>query len=745
MRASNAWILLTLLFALGCSIGSGNATPFDPADPATLPNPEINTSSVPDPDAAVRAYLDAWSAFDYESMYSMLTNLSRDAVSFEEFEGRYRQVAAMTNLSGVDYDILQSLIKSAESAQVSYRVLLQSAILGQISRETSMRLSRSGEGEWQVVWDEQLILPELVDGNKLSLERFVPSRGIIYDRNGSAIAVDAEIVAISVIPSAIDEDDADGLVSQLATLLGLDADFLSGIIFAEDAPFLLALGVVSQDEFNQREAFVSPYYYALQVITYSGRYYPDGSAGPQITGYVGPIPADQVEEWIKNGYQSDDFIGRIGIEAAFEDELAGTFGGALYLINAEGAVVTTLAQSDSLAAASVYLTIEKDFQVQAQKAMGESTGAVVVLERDTGRILAIVSSPDFNPNASDPNSPFFSILWNDYLDDERTPFFNRALFGQYPPGSIFKVISMAAALESGLYSSQSELYCGYTWNRFGLDFVDWTKEKGQPESGQLNLLQGLMRSCNPWFYEIGYVLYTNGFPTLISEMARGFGLGSPTGFSILGEEAGRIDELDLNNPSVGVGQAVQQGIGQHTVLITPLQAAVYVAALGNGGTLYQPQLIEYLERTDGSRSLLFDPIINGTLPISENTLLAIQTAMVLVVKNPRGTAYRTFGSFSIRMAGKTGTASVPNGDPHAWFIGYTTNENPDRPDIAIIVIVENGGEGSEVAAPIFRRLVEIYFSGRPLSLYPWEEKIGVEAATPDPDEEINEEEDDLEQ
>ena len=115
MRASNAWILLTLLFALGCSIGSGSATPFDPADPATLPNPEINTFSVPDPDIAARAYLDAWSAFDYQSMYDMLTNLSRDAVSFEEFEGRYRQVAAMTNLSGVDYDILQSLIQSGKA------------------------------------------------------------------------------------------------------------------------------------------------------------------------------------------------------------------------------------------------------------------------------------------------------------------------------------------------------------------------------------------------------------------------------------------------------------------------------------------------------------------------------------------------------------------------------------------------------------------------------------------------------
>lgn len=736
MRPRSYWILLVLLFALGCNGESEVATPIDPNNPPTLQGPEIYTTSVPDLDAAVSAYLDAWAAFDYQSMYDMLTNLSRDAVSFEDFENLYRHVAAMTNLSGVEYDILQKFTKSAESAQVGYRVVLQSAILGEISRETSMSLSLDEGGNWRVVWDQRLILPELVNGNTLSLERAVPSRGIIYDRNGSAIAVDTDIVAISVIPSLIDENDAGGLVSQLARLLGQNTAYLSDLIFAEDAQFLLPLGVVSQAGFNQRESFISPYYYALQVITYPGRLYPGGGAGPQLTGYVGAIPANQVDAFIQKGYQSDDKIGRIGIESAFETELSGTFGGTLYLVNAEGAVETTLAQSDSAAGQSVYLTIERDLQIQAQEAMGDFAGAVVMLEKDTGRVLAMVSSPGFDPNASDPNSPFFNILWNSYLGDERTPFFNRATFGQYPPGSIFKVIPLAAALESGVYTVESSLYCGYTWDRLGIPLEDWTLAKGRPASGELTLLQGLMRSCNPWFYEIGFVLYNNDFPLLIPEMARGFGLGSPTGLSILGEESGRVDDLD-ENPAVGSGQAVQQAIGQHTTLLTPLQAALYVAALGNGGTLYQPQLVEYLETTDGSRSLVFSPIINGTLPISENTLLNIQAAMRLVVKSPRGTAYRTFGSFTIQMAGKTGTASVPGGDPHAWFIGYTTNENPNRPDIAIAVIVENGGEGSEMAAPIFRRLVEIYFFGKPQTRYPWEEQIGV-VAPPAPDEEEDE-------
>ncbi|MDH3943187.1 MAG: penicillin-binding transpeptidase domain-containing protein [Anaerolineae bacterium] len=734
--SKRVWILAALIIMAGCGGGQGEGT--TPEELPTLTGPGVTVVPAPDAGAAAEAYLDAWAAFDYEAMYGMLTSLSQDAISLEEFQAYYELTAARTNLYGVDYDILQTLVHSVDQAQVGYRVILQSAVLGEILGQTRMNLSRSGDGPWQVVWDTSLILPELAAGNSLSLEREVPSRGIIYDRLGNAIAVDTGIVSISVIPSAVDEDDADGLVSQLATLLNLDTRYLSSIIFAEDADFLIALGAVSQERFNEREPFVSPYYYALQVLSYDGRLYPDGGAAPQATGYVGAIPADDVPALVRDGYQSDDLIGRIGIESALEADLAGVRGGTLYLINPEGGVETTLAQSDAGAAEAVYMTLERNLQTQAQLAMGDFAGAVVVLERDTGRVLAMVSAPDFNPNAADPFSPLYNLLWESYLGDARSPFFNRALLGQYPPGSIFKVIPMAAALESGMYTSASSLFCGHTWDRLATPYEDWTLAKELPPSGELTLQQGLMRSCNPWFYEIGYTLAINEQANLIAELARGFGLGSPTGIGLLQEEEGQIEDLS-EDPNQAANQAVQQAIGQHTTLVTPIQAAVYAAALGNGGTLYQPQMIEYIEGTDGVRRMEFEAISNGELPISENTLLSIQTAMRMVVADPRGTAYRTFGSFPIQIAGKTGTASNTEGEPHAWFIGYTMNNNPDRPDIAIAVIVENGGEGSEAAAPIFRRLVEIYFFGKPQTRYPWEEQIWV-VAQPDEEEEEGDDE-----
>lgn len=256
--------------------------------------------------------------------------------------------------------------------------------------------------------------------------------------------------------------------------------------------------------------------------------------------------------------------------------------------------------------------------------------------------------------------------------------------------------------------------------------VDWTLEKELPPSGTLTLLQGIMRSCNPWFYQIGLDLYNNGFKNAVAEMARGFGLGSLTGIQTLVESPGSIEDPNATDEETGRNQAVQQAFGQGTTVITPLQAAVYAAAVGNGGTLYQPQIVDRVEDSNGVSVLDFAPEIKGTLPISPNTLLNLQSAMRLVVADPRGTAYRRFTGFNIPVYGKTGTATAGEGLlPHAWFIGYTDAGRPNEPDIAIAVLVENIGDGSEFAAPIFRRVASFYFFGSAGPLYPWESDYGV--------------------
>jgi len=386
------------------------------------------------------------------------------------------------------------------------------------------------------------------------------------------------------------------------------------------------------------------------------------------------------------------------------------------------------------------LTINKDFQEQAQQAMDGLPGAIVVLERDTGRVLAMVSSPGFDPNLFDPNN-YNSMNLANMVNDPNQPLYNRAAQGQYPLGSVFKIITMAAALESGVFTPESTYDCQYEFTELGPTHIlhDWTWEHCQNQlqedptleactikpSGILTLPQGLMRSCDPWFYHIGFDLFNLGKTTAISDMARGFGLGQATGIQQVAESEGQVPV-----PGDGV-QATSLAVGQGNLQVTPLQVADFIAAIGNGGTLYRPQLVEKIQSASGEALLAFRPEVRGTLPINQENLKVIQDAMREVVENPRGTAYFRLSTLNIPMAGKTGTVETGFTEPHAWFAGYTMANNPDKPDIAIAVVVENKGEGSDWAAPIFRRIVEIYFYGKPQSVYWWEAAIGA-IRTPTP-------------
>jgi penicillin-binding protein 2 len=294
---------------------------------------------------------------------------------------------------------------------------------------------------------------------------------------------------------------------------------------------------------------------------------------------------------------------------------------------------------------------------------------------------------------------------------------------------------MAAALESGVFSAESTYDCGYFFTDVsGIRKQDWTyehcleDEETQP-SGLLTLPQGLIRSCNPWFYHIGQVLYDTNRPNDISNMARSFGLGSPTGIQGVGELPGNVPD------PASIEDALDLATGQSQLQVTPLQVASFVAAVGNGGTLYTPQVIERIAPPGGEPSTVFEPQARGTLPVSPGNLQLIQDAMLGVTtsRDPYGTAEDVFRGLRIPVYGKTGTAQTGVA-PHAWFAAYTDAGDANLADIAVAVIVENGGEGSEWAAPVARRIIELYYQGRPGKLYPWEESYGV-WATPEPPEE----------
>lgn len=723
-------ILVVLLLSTGCSPESlfppATSAPATPTRMQIAPN---SNTPVPDVKAAARVYLDAWKAEDYRTMYGMLTSVSQAALSEEEFTNHYRGVAAEAALKSVDYEILSSLTEP-DSAQVGYRVHLTSSLVGELSRDTVMNLSLE-RGQWRVQWDDVLVLPELSGGNYLRMDLAIPARANIYDRNGHAlVAEQANAVAIGLYPSQLIPEQREALLKELSDLLQIPELSIQARIdqLPAGSDWYVPLGEVSADRLGERYNVLAEFG-GLIMRAYKSRYYFGNGIAPHLVGYVSQIQPEEVDYYKRRGYRPDERVGRSGLERWGEEYLAGKRGGALYVLNSQGQPVTRLAETSPEPAQSIYTTLDREFQVEAQKALAGFRGAAVVLERDTGRVLAMVSSPGFDPNAFEPTNYNFNTMLSDLFSDPGTPLLNRATQGQYPLGSVFKVITMAAALESGVYSSDSTYLCGSTFKELpGVTLYDWTYEYNLPASGELTLPQGLMRSCNPWFYHIGLTLFNEGLTTEVTDMARGFGLGAPTGIQGVDEENGQVpdpeNEIDATNGAIGQGG----------LLVTPLQVADFIAAVGNGGTLYRPQVVEQITSPDGEASYTFEPDARGELPISEEIRQALHQAMVGVIRNeqPRGTAWHSFTGLDIAVAGKTGTAQNPAGLPHAWFAGYTFEERADIPDIAIAVIVENIGEGSDYAAPIFRRLVELYFTGKASKFYPWETSIGV-TATPTPE------------
>jgi penicillin-binding protein 2 len=731
LRWLNILVLLTFLSAC-----SGGTLPIPSATPDTsLPPPIVTIWPGGDPDPILTKFLDAFKVEDYNTMYSLLSKVSQDNYPLENFAKLNREALNRMSASSFDYEVLSSL-KDDYSAEVSFRIIYHTVLVGDIQRDIISRFTLENN-EWKLQWEEGLILPELTGGNVLRMEYEVPSRGNIYDRNGNALVAQSDAYAFYIIPGQVTDESIGTLAVEASRLCGVSELGLIEEINNTPDQWPIPLCEASEEE-SARIRSIYPS--GLAWDQYNSRYYFEQGVGSNVVGYTQLIPAESLEEYIRRGYRGDELVGQAGIERWAENYLSGKHGGVLHVVDPDtGTPVTKVGESQPQAAHSVYLTIDRNLQYYTQQALKPFTGAAVVIERDTGRVLAMASSPSFDPNV------FQSIPYQ----AERLAklpegaLYNRAAQGQYPLGSVFKIITMAAGLESGLYEPQREYDCQYEWTKLP-DRIryDWTyqhcldrQQRGlecnttdSTPSGLLTLQEGLMRSCNPFFWDIGYTLYQNSRPNDIANMARAFGLGDFTRIEQIEENPGQI-----NNPESDPVEVVNQSIGQGTVQVTPLQVARFIAALGNGGTLFRPQVVEKIEPVDGGEGqLIFKPEAQSTLPIQPFRLEAIQQAMVSVVENQDGTAYFRLRGLDIPVAGKTGTAESGSGDPHAWFAGYTmAGEASGKEDIAIAVVLENQGEGSDWAAPVFQRIVETYYYGAPRSIL-WYESTFYVTETPTP-------------
>jgi len=727
-------LVLALAFLAGCAGVPGTVVSspaaVTPVSVGTLPPPIVAVTSAPDPLSIMRTFLDAWKKDDYASMYALLSQDSKNAINETDFSERYRNAMAALTLQEMTYDISDAGY-TPSPAQFSFKVTFKTRLTGDFKRDLNAPLTLEN-GQWRIAWDDSLIMPELKGGNHLQMDFNVPARGIINDRAGQPLVAQTDVMALGVIPVQILPDSEGALLGELSILTGLYPGNISAMYADKrSVDWYVPIGEAPLKDVNGHYGTLAALG-GVVMTQYNSRFYYQGGIAPQTVGYVSPVPKEQLDQYLRNGYSPAARVGMTGIEKWGEPYLAGKTGGTLYVIGPDGKVISTLGQSESKPASSITLTLDENLQAQAQKAITGFRGSIVVMERNTGRILAMASSPRYDPNLFEPENANSVYALGDLLNDQNTPLLDRAVQGQYPLGSVFKVITFSAALESGTYTPESPLNCGYEFKELAdRTLYDWTYEHFQTElretgegrtrpSGDVTLSTALMRSCNPYFWHIGKDLYDQGRITAIADMARGFGLGSKTGIEQINEASGTI----INPPTLL--DAVNQAIGQGDVLVTPLQVADFMAAIGNGGTLYRPQIVEKIIDSNGVETNMYKAEVRGVLPVKAETLAALQSAMLSVIRNPRGTAYNRFTNLtSVVIYGKTGTAESNTGTPHAWFAGYTDSQRPDLPDIAIAVVAENAGEGSSIAAPMFKRMVETYFFGQPRSPYWWESNIGI--------------------
>ena len=454
------------------------------------------------------------------------------------------------------------------------------------------------------------------------------------------------------------------------------------------------------------------------------RDYPFGTIAPHVLGYMNEISADELRAKKQEGYRAGDLVGRIGIERQLEGYLRGRSGFEKVVVDRRGIPRTNIhdlvegpVRQEAIPGNNVILTLDVDLQRVAERALrGVNAGGAVLMDVTTGRILAMVSKPGFDPNEMSGHlSPEAQAR---IMADRFHPLRDKVLNETYFPGSTFKVVSALAALEDRLMSPDERIKCHGSFE------IGRRRFKCTKTHGVVGLYEAIVQSCNVYFYDLGS---RPGMLDRLTRFATDMGLGAPTGLGLNGEESGFIPteewyreqkRQDPKNEGFQVGHALNAAIGQGSTRVTLLQMATMYAAIANGGKLWLPQIVERIESPSGQVIEEFAPRVRRELAISPEHLTFVRQALVGVVNEPKGTAYKVRLDEDIEVAGKTGTAQVRRftrrgetmssyeQNDHAWFVGFAPAGNPR---VAFAVLIEHGGHGGEVAAPVAMQIVHDYF------------------------------------
>ena len=569
------------------------------------------------------------------------------------------------------------------------------------------------------LWTFQIIRGEhyrnLSENNRFRLEDVIAPRGMILDRQGRILVDNRSAFNLAIIPE--DVKDLEKTLDHLREVLPFDhSNSMEKLSSARSgAPFR---PVVIKEEMTRDElAVVETHRYYLPGVVVQvqpKRSYEVPFFAAHLLGYLGEIGQTQLKELNHLDYKPGDFLGKYGVEMKWEEFLKGQRGGRQVEVDSAGRRLRTLQEVSPVPGHNLVLTLDSRLQLIAENALKGQAGAIVAMNPDNGDILAMVSSPSFDQNQFVIG--LTSEEWQTIVNDPLHPLTNKTIQGQYPPGSTFKPVVLAAALENGFVNPDTSFDC---WGRYRLGnhtYRCWRKGG----HGPLDLYEALVRSCDIYFYQLGQKIGVN----LMAEYARRFGLGSKTHIQLGNEALGLIPTSEWKQRRFGIpwqkGEDLVVAIGQGFVLVTPIQMALFYSSIANGGKLVKPRVVQRVEDADGNIVKTIESEIRKEQIIRPSTLSFLQKALAGVVQEPFGTG-RAARQAGIKVAGKTGTAQVirmgededENIDEepyefrdHAWFLAFAPLEEPE---ILVAVLVEHGGHGGSAAAPIAREVMKEYF------------------------------------
>lgn len=565
---------------------------------------------------------------------------------------------------------------------------------------------------WHLQVREGLYYRDLSENNRTRSVMLEPARGLIYDRNGVLLA--NNVPSFTLYVTLEDVKDRETLIDKLTELLGLDPELIRKKLSGKGGKLLPRK---IKDRLTLREATIIESHRldlpGVMVQVESQRNYPGGATAAHLVGYVGEISAEQLEKAEFADLHQGSIVGQYGVEKTFDRHVRGQAGQKSVEVDALGHEKRTVVVDRPLAGNDLYLTIDARLQKVAEELLGEESGAIVALDPTNGDVLAMASRPAFDPNVL--SRELTAKQWTEIVQDEGRPLNNRASQGQYPPGSTFKVLMAAAALESNTVTPSTGVHCngGYQFGR--RVYRDW-KAGGH---GLVNLRSALVHSCDVYFYTVGQRM---GIDT-IADYAHQFGLGKETGVELPSERVGIVPSTSwkekAKNEAWLPGETISASIGQGYVTVTPLQMATLMATVANDGVAFRPRLVQAVMDRSTGRLQELPAVPRGKLAVKPQTLRVIKEALAGVVEE--GTATRAKSTIT-KIAGKTGTAQTvalrtgPEKDipkkyrDHAWFIAFAPL---DRPKIAVAVLAEHMGHGGSAAAPLAKELIEAYVNLAP--------------------------------